>query len=236
MLFCIVVKLARSLLVSVVEELVGQRAREGADWRGATAETPTNGDAFASAFANASRRTGRSALALTPGDVARLREVGLTWSMTRWALDDLARAAVLLRAAEVLDGIALQALVDRVYRQGDTRERQAVLRALPLLPNPARFLAVAVDAARSGVPPLFEAIACQNPYPAAHFPALNFNHLVLQALVTGVALDRVVGLGARVTPELVRLANEYAAERRAAGRSVPADLGYLTEATRVVAA
>ena len=54
-----------------------------------------------------------------------------------------------------------------------------------------------MDAARSGVPPLFEAIACENPYPAAHFPALNFNHLVLQALVTGVALDRIVGLGAR---------------------------------------
>jgi hypothetical protein len=60
--------------------------------------------------------------------------------------------------------------------------------------------------------------------------------MVRQALVTGVALDRVVGLGARVTPELVRMANEYAAERRAAGRSVPADLDYITEATRVVAA
>jgi hypothetical protein len=230
------VKLARPLLLSVMEDLVGQRAREGGAWLEATADATKEADAFASAFANASRRTGRSALGLTPPDVARLREVGLTWPMTRWALDDLARAALLVRASEVLDSRELVSLVDRVYRHGDTRERQAVLRALPLLADAERLLPVAVDAARSGVPPLFEAIACENPYPAAHFPLLNFNHLVMQALVTGVSLDRIVGLGARVTPDLVRMANDYAAERRAAGRRVPADLDYLTEAARGVAA
>ena len=111
-----------------------------------------------------------SALALTPSDESRLREVGLTWSLARWALDDLARAALLLRAGEVLAPSALEAVVDRAYRNGDTRQRQAILRALPLLPQPDRFLGIAVDAERSGIPPLFEAIACENPYPAAHFP------------------------------------------------------------------
>ena len=231
-----VVKLARSLLLSVMEDIVGQRARDGGAWLETVTHAATGVDTFASAFANASRRTGRSALALGPDDTKRLAEVGVTWPVSRWALDDLARVALLLRAAEVVDPAELQALVDRAYRKGDTRERQAVLRALPLLPDPPRFLAYAVDAARSGIPPLFEAIACENPYPAAHFPALNFNHLVLHALVSGVALDRIVGLGARVTPDLVRVANDYAAERRAAGRSVPADLDYITEATRVVAA
>jgi hypothetical protein len=216
-----------------MEDIVSRRAREGGAWLESIGGGP---DSFASAFANASRRTGRSALALTPNDAAQLREVGLTWSVARWALDDFARVALLLRAADVLDARGLESVVDRAYRQGDTRERQAVLRALPLLPQPARFLAVAIDAARSGIPPLFEAIACENPYPAAHFPALNFNHLVLQALVTGITLDRIAGLGARVTPDLVRLANEWAAERRAAGRSVPADLDYITEAARTVAA
>lgn len=230
------VKLARSLLLSVMEDVVAQRGRDGSAWLERTAQAVGNVGAFISAFANASRHTGRAALALTPAEVGRLREVGLTWPLARWALDDLARAALLLRAAEVLDAPGLEAAVDGAYRKGDTRERQAVLRALPLLPHPDRFLAVAVDAARSGVPPLFEAIACGNPYPAAHFPTLNFNHLVMQALVTGVALDRIVDLGARVTPELVRAANDYAAERRAAGRSVPADLDYITEATRIVAA
>ncbi len=218
-----------------MEDLVSERAREGGAWLESLAQA-ARAEEFASAFANASRRTARAALALGPDDTRRLREVGVTWSITRWAVDDLARVALLLRASDVVDARAFQALVDFVYRQGDTRERQAVLRALPLLPEPQRFLAIAVDAARSGIPPLFEAIACENPYPASQFPALNFNHLVLHALITGVALDRVVGLGARVTPDLVRLANDYGAERRAAGRSVPADLEYITEATRIAAA
>ena len=229
-------KLARSLLLSVLEDAVTQRSREGGAWLEATAGATSTADAFASAFANASRRTSRSALALTPEDVSRLREVGVTWSLGRWALDDLARAALLLHAGDVLDGRELAGLVDRVYRQGDTRERQAVLRALPLLREPTRVLPVAIEAARSGIPPLFEAIACENPFPAMHFPALNFNHLVLQALVTGVALDRIVGLGARVTPDLVRVTNDFATERRAAGRRVPADIDTITEAARVVAA
>ena len=93
-----------------------------------------------------------------------------------------------------------------------------------------------LDAARADSAPLFEAIAFDNPYPSSHFPTLNFDQMVMRALVGGVALDRIVGLGARVTPALVRMANDYAAERRAAGRSVPADLGYITAATRIAAA
>lgn len=199
MLCAQLVRLARQLLLSVMEDIVGQRARDGGAWLEATVRTSADARAFIAAFAGASRHVGRSALAVTPDEMSRLREVG-------------------------------------AHRDGDTRERQAILRALPVLPHPDRFLALAIDACRSGVPSLFEAIACENPYPAAHFPALNFNHMVLTALVTGVALERLVGLGARVTPELVRMANEYAAERRAAGRSVPADLDYITEVTRIAAA
>lgn len=228
------VKLVRSGLFSVMEDLVRRRVSDGAAW------LPGSGreaglEAFVEAFARASRHTSRSALDLKSDETDRLRDVGVTWSLARWALDDLARAALLLRAGEVLDLAAQADLVDAGYQRGDTRQRQAVLRALPLLPDPERFLALALDAARAGASPLFEAIACENPYPAVHFPALNFNQMVVHALATGVALDRVEGLGARVTPELARMAKEYAAERRAAGRSVPADVDTLVVTTHTAA-
>jgi hypothetical protein len=240
------VKLSRPLLLAVMEDLVGRRMRDGAGW---IPRSPADLETFATAFSLASRHAGRSALDLDRSDADRLRDAGVTWSLARWAVDDGARAVLLLRAGEVLDLSAQAEIVDRGYHRGDLRQRQAVLRALPLLPHSERFLAVALDAARSGMPgpghgghatggppdPLFEAIACENPYPAAHFPALNFNQLVVQALATGVALDRVEGLGARVTPDLMRMAKEYAAERRAAGRSVPADLTALTVPTRSAA-
>ena len=229
-------RFARALLLAVMEDVVARRARDGVAWLEASGRAAGDIGALTAAFADASRRTGRSALALTVEETDSLRGLGVRWPLGRWALDDMARAALLVRGGEVLDPPGLQAAVDAVYGKGDTRERQAVLRALPFLPNPDRFLSIAVEAARAGMPTLFEAIACENPYPAAQLPALNFNHMVMRALVSGVALDRIVGLGTRVTPDLVRAANDYAGERRAAGRSVPADLDYITVAARSVAA
>ena len=48
--------------------------------------------------------------------------------------------------------------------------------------------------------------------------------MVLKALFIGVRVERIVGLTRRLNPELSRMARDYAAERLAAGRTVPADL------------
>ena len=71
---------------------------------------------------------------------------------------------------------------------------------------------------------MFEALACENPYPAAHFPERNFNQMVLKALFNSIELSRIDGLSGRRNAELSRMARDYAAERRAAGRAVPADI------------
>ena len=104
-------------------------------------------------------------------------------------------------------------------------EQQSWLKSTPLLPEPERLLAVVIDACRTNILPLFEAIACENPYPARHFPERNFNQMVLKALFNRVALARIVGLAARRNPDFARMAGDYASERRAAGRTVPSDIG-----------
>jgi len=48
--------------------------------------------------------------------------------------------------------------------------------------------------------------------------------MVLKAMFNGVPLSRIIGLESRLNSELTRMALDYAAERRAAGRAVPADL------------
>lgn len=180
------------------------------------------------AFTAAARRVGHARLVPTEEEKVRLAGAGLSWPVGTWGADELSRVALLVAAAARWPEAPLEALVEECYRQGDGAERQAVLRALPMLPAPERFLDIAVDACRSHIQPLFDAIACENPYPALHFPELNFNQMVLKALFTGVALARILGLAGRVTPELGRMAAGYASERRAAGRSVPPDIGQLT--------
>jgi hypothetical protein len=131
-----------------------------------------------------------------------------------WGADEIARAVLLLRGLSPLEA----------WSRGDNRERQAVLKALPFVPSPERFVDLAVEACRTNVLTVFEAIACENPFPRDHFPDLNFNQMVLKAAFNGVALARIVGLDRRKNAELARMAGDFAAERRAAGRPVPADL------------
>jgi hypothetical protein len=177
---------------------------------------PSDRESLLFEFSAAPRRAGKRSIAW-PADA------GLAWPLATRS-DELYRIALLVGAAEAPD---LVELATSCFRAGDNEERRAVLRALPLLPEPARFVDLAVDACRTNVVPIFEAIACENPFPARHFPELHYNQMVLKAVFLGVRLARVIGLGERLTPELARMADDYAAERRAAGRNVPEDLALL---------
>jgi hypothetical protein len=70
---------------------------------------------------------------------------------------------------------------------------------------------------------VFEAIACHNAFPALHFSADAFAHLVVEALRRGTPLAQLHGLAERTTAGMITLVEEFAAERRAAGRPVPDD-------------
>jgi hypothetical protein len=143
---------------------------------------------------------------------------------TACTLVDLARLALVLAAFERLPASEHAPLLDELYRTGEQREQQSVLRMLPCLPDPARFTSLAVEACRTNSALVFAAIANDNPFAAQHFPALSFNQLVLKAVFVGVPVARIHGLSARVDSELRRMLEDYASERRAAGRVVPPDV------------
>jgi hypothetical protein len=181
-------------------------------------------DALAVAFAGAARQLGRSALVLDPAERTVLALLDVDWPLDGWQTDELGRVALLLDIAHRMTLLELDRLVEWLWARGDTRERQAVLRALPLLPAPERWLVLALEGARSSVRPLFEALACDNPYPATRFHEIHFNELVLKCLGADLPLDRVVGLAARATRLLTHDVATYAAARRAAGRSIRPEL------------
>lgn len=214
-------------LLAVVRAHVSERARSWLADAVAATRAPLDRTAFATAFALAARQAGRATPEPATVEADRLRAAGVTWPVALWGLDGLTRSALLLSAAAGLAPGEVEALVEQCYSQGDTRERQAVLRTLPLLPDPARFVPLGVEACRTSIQPVFEAIACENPFPARHFPEAGFNQMVLKAIFIEVAVGRILGLEGRITPELRRMAADYASERQAAGRSVPADIAYV---------
>ncbi len=187
---------------------------------------------FAAAYAGAGRRFGDAPAQPSAAQQSRLRAAGAPVP-EGWPLKHVARSPLLQRACELSPASEHLGLLTGVYRGGDNAEREALLKTLSLLPDAGRFVELGVDACRSHVQSVFEAIACDNPFPARFFPDLNFNQLVLKAFFTGVAVQRIVGLAERRNAELVRMAHAYASERRAAGRTVPPDLDSVTEGPQV---
>lgn len=215
-------------MLTVVERVLSAALRssvipEGSAWLARACAGAAAQQTLLDAYAGAALKVGRAPLALTDAALQELRTAAPGVGFERWTQDDAARALLLMtRLGPTGEGLTDAALA--CLEQSDAREQQSWLRALPLWPEGAAFLPHAIESCRTNIIPVFEALACENPYPAAHFPERNFNQLVLKALFNSIALSRVVGLGSRLNPELSRMARDYAAERRAAGRAVPADI------------
>jgi hypothetical protein len=190
-------------------------------------------ESFGPAFASAARRFGHVALDLSRAEQELLRANGdlpaaAIDCLNAGSVSGLVRVVLLMRALELVPQEEQARSVARVFDTGDNFERAAVLRSLNLLSGPERLVDVAVNACRTHVQDVFEALACENPYPASFFSESQINQLVLKCFFTDVPLRRVVGLKDRLNSELARMALGYASERTAAGRSVPVDLEFVT--------
>lgn len=182
------------------------------------------GVGFRALFASVPRRLGTLADA-RPQAPAELR----AFARPHWSLGDYTRASLVAAALEQLPEAEQPVFVLQLFEAGEMGEQVSLLRTLTLLPGPERFVEVGLQACRANALDVFEAMVCDNPFLAAHFPPLNFNQAVMKAIFQGVSVRRIEGLEARITPELQRMAAGYASERRAAGRPVPVDVDYITQ-------
>jgi hypothetical protein len=208
-------------LVSLVRSHPEPAARAWFEGALAALDASAPRETFLSLFATAGRRLGRDPVIPDAAESALLTAAGLSPFPAGLCLDECGRGALVLLALQKLGAAERVALASDLYHRGEVRERQALLRVLAYLPAPTGFRDLAVEACRTSAQSVFEAIACENPYPAAHFAEPSFNQMVLKAVFNGVALSRIAGLAKRVTTDLVRMAEDYAAERRAAAREVP---------------
>ncbi|WP_458246951.1 EboA domain-containing protein [Streptomyces sp. MAI_2237] len=139
---------------------------------------------------------------------------------------DAARVLLLVAAAPQAATLTL------LYRQGTAAERRAVLTALARLDVPAgEGVALVEDALRTNDTSLLA--AALGPYAARHLGAHAWRHAVLKCLFTGVPVAQVAALAerARGDGELARMLRAFAAERTAAGRTVPEDLTHVLALT-----
>lgn len=178
------------------------------------------------AFARAPRKLGREPLKLKDDELTRF-ELAKLLRGASWRNFDLGRVALVLAALAELEPEQHVDRISELLRGGEIGEQESLLKGLALLPEPSRFVLPAVESCRTNAACVFEAIAAENPYPAAHFPELAFNQMVLKGVFMGMSARRIVDLDKRATPELSRMALGYASEREAAQRSVPDDIAFI---------
>jgi hypothetical protein len=186
-------------------------------------DTSKEASALATAIGLAPRRMGRAELALDETDLRAARDTVPGLDPSGWSVDQAARVLFVLASFDG-DGAAFAHRLETLARSAEIGEHIAILRGLPLYPAPERLVPIAGEGVRSAVQPVFEAVAHNSPYPAAHFPEPMWNQMAVKALFIGSRLGPIQGLDERRNEELARMLVDYAHERWAARRTVSPEL------------
>ncbi|AUI63917.1 EboA domain-containing protein [Amycolatopsis sp. BJA-103] len=165
------------------------------------------------------------------------REVGRTalqpetdpQGLVHGTVDDAARSRLIGVLSRQLPPVDLAVELGELYRYGDDAERRGVLRGLNKLVQDG-----SLDEKVSGAGQLLVAdalrandirlvAAAMGAFAARHLEPHTWRHGVLKCVFVGVPLAAVAELETRADDELRRMLADFADERRAAGRDVPAD-------------
>src|SRR5262245_38686228 len=178
---------------------------------------------FGALLSGASRHAHRQPLAPTDAERAAARGALEGLEIERWTLLETLRVALILARGDLARPGAAAA-IESAFQYADEGELCALYRSLALWPEPKRFALRAGEGCRSNMRSVFEAVACDTPFPARWFDELAFNQCVVKAIFIGAPLWRVWGLDSRLNAELARMALDLADERRSAGRPVQPEL------------
>lgn len=165
------------------------------------------------------RKVGRKELALDAGDVAAAGQLRSGWLPQWWSTDEAARVAILLTSYQG-DDQAFATRVERLCTTAEITEHVAILKGFAVFPAPMLLCDRAREGVRSSMQPVFEAIACLNPYPFDYFDEAAWNQMVVKCVFVGAPIDAISGLLDRRNPELIRMLADLVAERRSASRPV----------------
>jgi hypothetical protein len=171
----------------------------------------------------APRRLGKADLALPVADLAQAERLRPGLDLGDWSIDQLARVALMVASHRGNDS-DFATRFDSFCTTAELNELIALCRGLPIYPGAPLIEPRAREAVRSGMKPVFEAVAHRNPYPREAFAEDAWNQMVVKAFFMGSTLWPIQGLDERANPRLARMLVGLAQERWAAQRPVSGEL------------
>ncbi|NND16327.1 MAG: EboA domain-containing protein, partial [Eudoraea sp.] len=132
---------------------------------------------------------------------------------------ELTRIYLLMRVLEE-DEKTFTPKVATLIQVADKGELVAFLKFLIFLPNHEAFTHVAVEALRTNIATVFDAISLNNPFPAQYFNDQQWNQMYLKAAFMQRDLSMIMDVETKANKDLTRIISDYAHERWAASRDV----------------
>ena len=164
-----------------------------------------------------------------PDDMAfALERIRPGFTVQGWTIDRLARVWWLLQLPAD-DQATYVKTISQLFKAGELNELVALYSALPVLAHPEAWRFQATEGIRNNIADVQSAIMLHNPYPMDYFDEAAWNQLVLKAFFTDKDITQITGVHERKNARLAHTLADYAAERRAAGRSLPEHIEELME-------
>ncbi len=169
------------------------------------------------AFSKVPRKITRKDLNIGPEETFKAQTLKKNWHPENLDSEQAARILLLLSFASEKPE-EFSGTVEKLLETADLNEQITIYSALPLFPNPERFLQIAYSGTRSNATSVFDTITLENPYPYEHFSEEAYNRLVLKAAFMERPFWKIVGIPERANPVLAELLLDLVSERWSAGR------------------
>ncbi|WP_375324012.1 EboA domain-containing protein [Flagellimonas sp. GZD32] len=131
---------------------------------------------------------------------------------------EMTRIFILVAALEESEDF-LQS-VQQLIQVADKTELETFLKFLILLPEPEHFKFAAVEALRTNIATVFNAISQHNPYPSRYFTSHEWNQMYLKSAFMMQNLKLIPEIEKMANADLTRIISDYAHERWAASREI----------------
>ncbi|MCL1126416.1 EboA domain-containing protein [Shewanella surugensis] len=150
-----------------------------------------------------------------------LEDKVITYKTMYWNSDQLARFLLFTHTLSCCHELQRKELCELCFHFADDIEAISIVKGLHIADTEGKLTQQIIHISQTNYPPLFSAIALNNPWPAAHYSTEEFNQLVLKALFLDLDTSKIVNIKQRHNHALSILATDLIRDRLATKRQPP---------------
>ncbi|GAB3693258.1 hypothetical protein GCM10027592_12940 [Spirosoma flavus] len=219
-------QMSQTLFYLIEQQPDSEKAVDYLRQQAATFQANPQTSLFYRVFTAIPRFVGKHPINVAPDMAFSLERLRPGFTLNDWTLDRLARVWWLLQLPAD-DETTYVKTISQLFKAAELNELVALYSALPILAFPESWRFQATEGIRNNIADVQSAIMLHNPYPMDYFDEAAWNQMILKAFFTDKDVTQITGLHERKNDRLAHTLADYAAERRAAGRSLPPNIEML---------